>query len=93
MDLMSEIIGYIIISSVISFLIGAFVDYVLFRIWHYLAHREQDRYRRSSKSYSWDRKAKKREIQIKTSKEIPERVSLKKDEIKELKKRGFKINE
>lgn len=37
-----DITTYIIVVTVISFLIGMVVDYILFRIWHYYAH--SDRY-------------------------------------------------
>ena len=55
-----DIISFIIVVNVVSFLISIIIDYILFRIWIYL-YEGRERYR-SSKTYRWDKKPKKKSL-------------------------------
>ena len=70
-----DITTYVIVVTVISFLISIVVDYILFRIWHYYAHsdRNYDRYSNQRPSSRFDK--------IKTNK--------KKNLDKQLRKAGY----
>jgi len=60
-----DIIAYIIVVNVISFLISIVVDYVLFRIWHGYAHRIDKQ--KTEKQKKLDKELKRRGFDIKST--------------------------